>query len=67
MDVTKQRWLGKFSGLLWGAQQCPLCTSILFSEAEHRPLDRLLMLLAFRPVRCANCFRRYYCFAKAQV
>jgi hypothetical protein len=58
------RWLSKFSGLLWFGQKCPLCTSILFTEAEHQSLDRLLSLLAFHPVRCANCFRRYYCFAK---
>ena len=59
------RWLGKFLGLLWFGQKCPLCTSMLFAEAEHRSLDRLLALLALHPVRCVNCFRRYYCFAKA--
>jgi hypothetical protein len=67
MDVASVRWLGRFSGLLLVGQRCPLCTSILFNEAEHRSLDRLLALLAFRPVRCANCFRRYYCFARVQV
>jgi hypothetical protein len=67
MDVASVRWLGRFSGLLWFGQRCPLCTSILFKKAEHRPLDRLLTLLAFRPARCANCFRRYYCFATVQV
>jgi predicted DCC family thiol-disulfide oxidoreductase YuxK len=59
------RWLSRFSGFLWFDQRCPLCTSILFTEAEHQALDRLLTLLAFHPVRCANCFRRYYCFAKS--
>jgi hypothetical protein len=58
------RWLSKFSGFLLFDQKCPLCTSILFTEAEHQSLDRLLTLLAFHPVRCANCFRRYYSFAK---
>jgi hypothetical protein len=58
------RRLSKFLRLLWLGQKCPLCTSILFTEAEHQSLDRLLALLAFHPVRCANCFRRYYCFAK---
>ena len=67
MDVASVRWLGRFSGLLWVSQQCPLCKSILFNKAEHRSLDRLRTLLAFGPVSCANCFRRYYCFAKAQV
>jgi hypothetical protein len=59
------RWLSRFSGLLFFGQKCPLCTSMLFTEAEHQSSDRLLKLLAFRPVRCANCFRRYYCFAKS--
>jgi hypothetical protein len=59
-----KRWLGKSLGLIWYGQKCPLCTSILFAEAEHQSLDRLLTLLAFHPVRCVNCFRRYYCFAK---
>jgi hypothetical protein len=65
MNLAGVRWLGKFSGLLWIGQGCPRCTSILFTEAEHQSLDRLLTLLAFRPVRCVNCFRSYYCFAKA--
>jgi hypothetical protein len=59
------RWLSRFSGLLWFGQKCPLCTSMLFTEAEHQSLDRLLTLLAFHPVRCANCFRRYYCFSRS--
>jgi hypothetical protein len=58
------RSLSRFSGLLWFGQKCPLCTSMLFTEAEPQSLDRLLTLLAFHPVRCANCFRRYYCFSK---
>jgi hypothetical protein len=58
------RSLSRFSGLLWFGQKCPLCTSMLFTEAEHQSLDRLLTLLALHPVRCANCFRRYYCFSK---
>jgi hypothetical protein len=45
------RWLSRFSGLLWFGQKCPLCTSMLFTEAEHQSLDRLLTLLAFHPVR----------------
>ena len=59
------RWLSKFLGFLWFGQKCPLCTSMLFAEAEHRSSDRLFALLALHPVRCVNCFRRYYCFAKA--
>jgi hypothetical protein len=38
-------WLSRFSGLLWFGQECPLCTSMLFTEAEHLSLDRLLTIL----------------------
>jgi hypothetical protein len=62
-NSSSARWLSKFLGLLWRGQRCPLCTSILFSEAEHQSLDGLLAMLALHPVRCTNCFRRYYCFA----
>jgi hypothetical protein len=65
LEVAGVRWLGKVSGLLRLGQQCPLCTSILFTEAEYQSRDRLLTLLSLRPVRCVNCFRRYYCFARA--
>jgi integrase len=40
------RSLSRFSGLLWFGQKCPLCTSMLFTEAERHSLDRLLTFLA---------------------
>jgi hypothetical protein len=33
--------------------------------AEAQPLDALLQLFSLRPVRCVNCWRRYYWFSKA--
>jgi hypothetical protein len=45
------------------SQECPLCSSIEFREDIPQPLDRLLSVFAFRPVRCVNCWRRYYQFA----
>jgi len=53
-----------FPKLIWMRRQCPLCSSIRFRPAEAEPLDRLFGIFALRPVRCVNCWRRYYWFAK---
>jgi len=50
--------------VLW-SRNCPLCSSIRFEAAESSHLDGLLSLLMLRPVRCINCWRRYYLFLKA--
>jgi len=44
-------------------RECPLCSSIEFRQDIPQPLDRLLKIFAFHPVRCVNCWRRYYQFA----
>jgi hypothetical protein len=44
-------------------KKCPRCNSVKFKQAELRPLDSLLAMFAFRPVRCLFCWRRYYWFA----
>jgi len=49
--------------LLWSRKNCPLCGSIEFKQAEARPADRLFVVFALFPVRCVNCWRRYYQFA----
>jgi hypothetical protein len=67
MDLAGMRWLGKFSGSFGLVKSAPCVRRSLFTEAEHQSRDRLLTMLSFRPVHCVNCFRRYYCFAKAQV
>lgn len=64
MDIAGMNWPGSVPRLLWMRRECPLCSSIEFQTAESHPLDRLLVLLALRPVRCVNCWRRYYWFAK---
>jgi hypothetical protein len=48
--------------VLWTRRQCPLCGSIRFEAAESVHLDGLLVLFMLRPVRCINCWRRYYWF-----
>jgi hypothetical protein len=62
--MEAQDWLGRLPQILWTRRQCPLCGSICFEEAESGPLDGLLGVLMLRPIRCTNCWRRYYRFAK---
>jgi hypothetical protein len=64
MDIAGLTWPSKVPRLLWMRRECPLCSSIEFRTAESHPLDRLLKLLMFYPVRCANCWRRYYWLQK---
>jgi hypothetical protein len=64
MDISGLTWPSNVPRLLWMRRECPLCTSIEFRTAESHPLDRWLKLLMFCPVRCVNCWRRYYWFAK---
>jgi len=56
--------VGRFPRLLWFQRQCPLCSSICFRQAEPEYLDRLLATFMLRPVRCDNCWRRYYWVGK---
>lgn len=52
--------------LIRGAGACPLCTSIRFREAEAGSLDRVMRIFGMVPVRCDNCWRRYYRFEEKQ-
>lgn len=65
MNITGPNWPSRLPRLLWMGRTCPLCSSIEFRSAEPELLDRLLVLLALRPIRCVNCWRRYYWFHKA--
>jgi hypothetical protein len=64
MDFAAPDWLGRLPRVLW-KRQCPLCSSIRFEAAESSWPDGLLGLLILRPVRCVNCWRRYYWFGRA--
>jgi hypothetical protein len=59
MKTTSLHWPPGLPRLLlrW---QCPLCTSIAFTEAEQSAMDPLFRMLHLFPVRCCNCWRRYY-------
>ena len=63
MDIASFHWPGILPRILWMRRQCPICSSIQFQLAESEPLDGLFGLFALRPVRCVNCWRRYYWFA----
>ena len=64
MDIAGFTWSSSVPQVLWTRRECPRCSSIEFKDAESHPVDRLMGLIALRPVRCVNCWRRYYWFAK---
>jgi hypothetical protein len=66
MDSALQGWLGRLPRVLWSRRECPLCSSIHFKQAESGRLDATLNMFGLRPVRCANCWRRYYWFGPLQ-
>jgi hypothetical protein len=64
MNSLRFRWLTGLPRVLSSPKVCPVCTSFEFIDAEFRPLDRTLSLLALHPIRCVNCWRRYYGFSR---
>jgi hypothetical protein len=62
--ILDLHWPGSVPRILWVRRKCPRCTSIEFQTADSHSLDGLLRLLALSPIRCVNCWRRYYWFAK---
>lgn len=65
MNSARLNWPPAIPRLLWMRRKCPLCSSIEFKSAEPEWLDSVLVLFRLRAVRCVNCWRRYYSFAKA--
>jgi hypothetical protein len=65
MSILELSWPSHVPRLLF--RVCPLCRSIEFSRAEPGLIDGLLRCFALEPVRCVNCWRRYYCFAAKRV
>lgn len=39
---------------------CPTCSSWDIFKSRFRTLDFILSLLLLRPVRCGDCYQRYY-------
>jgi len=67
VDTADVNWPDRFPRLLWSSRSCPLCSSIEFRVAESHPLDGVLAVFALKPVRCVNCWRRYYWFDKRRI
>jgi hypothetical protein len=59
MNAASVSWPRLMPRLLW-RRKCPLCTSTSFQEALPERVDLLFHLLGFAPIRCSNCWRRYY-------
>lgn len=66
MNVSNLNWPSRFPRLLWLHRECPLGSSIEFKTAESGAMDGPLSLFALSPIRCANCWRRYYWFSKRE-
>jgi hypothetical protein len=64
MNSLRFSWPARLPRLLGFSKKCLACTSVEFTDAEFHSLDRVLSLLAFHPIRCVNCWRRYYGFSK---
>jgi hypothetical protein len=62
MSVLELNWTSRVPRLLFRCRVCPLCSSIEFRRDESGPMDGLLRHFALKPVRCVNCWRKYYCF-----
>lgn len=62
MTFASLNWPSQLPRLLWKRRNCPRCSSVEFRSAEPELLDRLLVLFTLRPIRCVNCWRRYYWF-----
>ena len=65
MNAPRLEWPANLPRLLWSPRTCPLCKSFEFTEAELQPMDRPLALFSLHPLRCVNCWRRYYGFSNA--
>lgn len=65
MKTAALNWPPVIPRVLWMRHKCPLCSSVEFRPAERGWLDGVLVLFRLRAVRCVNCWRRYYWFARA--
>lgn len=65
MSIAGMTWPSRLPRILWMGRSCPRCSSVEFRSAERETLDGLFALLSLRPVRCVNCWRRYYWFRDA--
>jgi hypothetical protein len=64
MNLPGFSWPAGLPRLFISPKECPVCTSVEFTDAEFHPLDRTLAILSLHPIRCVNCRRRYYGFSK---
>jgi hypothetical protein len=65
MNSARLSWPPAVPRFIWIRRKCPLCSSIEFKSAEREWLDVFFRLLSLRPIRCVNCWRRYYSFQNA--
>ncbi len=59
-NVTTENRAFEMPHLLGPKRVCPLCTGGVFRKGERGLMDVPMRLLGLEPVRCVNCWRRYY-------
>lgn len=57
---VSEQWLTEMPRVLGQRSVCPMCTGGIFRQAERGGTDRIFRLVGLLPVRCVNCWRRYY-------
>jgi hypothetical protein len=60
MRIRDLNWHNGIPQFFVVRERCPLCRATEFNLSAQHPLKQVLRYVAIRPVRCANCWRRYY-------
>jgi hypothetical protein len=66
MNLASFHWPAQIPRLHWMGRPCPRCHSIEFTSAVTEPFDRLPALFFLQPIRCVNCWRKYYSLRRAE-
>ena len=64
MKTPTINWPPGLPRVLWVRRKCPRCSGIQFKQAESAWQDSPLAFVGLRAIRCVNCWRRYYSFAR---
>jgi hypothetical protein len=65
VKLASLNWPSKVPRLLGMGRPCPRCSSVEFRAAVPEPADRLLAMFFLQPIRCVNCWRKYYSLHKS--
>ena len=60
MKIRDLNWHNGIPRYVVFRERCPICRTREFHASMSHPLRSVLQYLAVHPVRCQNCWRRYY-------